>query len=338
MRIQARVYELELEVPFAIARGTTAKHAIAIAEIEWNGVRGYGEASPSAYYGDSVEKAIEAIEGASEILGDDPFAIERIDRDLRQAFPESPSGRGAVEIALYDLVGKIMGQPLYRILGLAGIDPPMSSYTVGVEDVATAERLIGKLNEFPILKVKLGFGDELGLLELVSKRTRARLRVDANEGWQVAEAIEKINAYSKRFGIEFFEQPLPKTDLEGYRELRRATDATIIVDESVTSCQDVIRWAQIVHGINIKLMKSGGIVEALRMITAARASGLRVMLGCMVESSIGITAAAHIAPLVDFCDLDGNLLITNDPFHGVKASRGRLTLPSAPGLGVEPVA
>ncbi len=335
MRIEGKIYDLVLEVPFAIARNTTSRHSICIAEIQFEGFVGYGEASPSGYYGDSTEKAMLAINGAGKLL-EDPFAMEKISRALLENFPDSPSGRAAIEIALYDLLGKVTNQPVYRLLGLAGMDPPMTSYTVGVEDVAIAERRLEVLRQYPILKVKLGFGDELRLLELLSSETNARLRADANEGWQLDEAIEKINSYGERFNIEFFEQPLPKNQRENYRKLKRETRATIIVDESVVTPSDILEWADIVDGINIKLMKCGGIAQALKMIWTAKSAGLKVMLGCMIESSVGITAAAHLAPLVEYCDLDGNLLITNDPFTGVKAVRGILGLPTSPGLGVKP--
>jgi L-alanine-DL-glutamate epimerase-like enolase superfamily enzyme len=337
VKTSVRVFDLELEVPFAIARGTASVRPICVAEVRFREFTGYGEASPSKYYGDTIDKAREAIVEAGEMIGDDPFAVEAVAARLGGASVKSPSGMAAVEMAIHDVVGKVVGLPVYRLLGLSGMVPPPTSLTVGVESVDLARRQISKLRKYPILKAKLGFGDEYGLLDLLRQETNAVLRADANEGWEVDEAIEKINAYGPEFGIEFFEQPLPKENREGYRRLREATEATIIVDESVTCAADVVSWAGLAHGVNIKLMKCGGLREALRMISAARAAGLKVMLGCMVESSIGITAAAHIAPLADFCDLDGNLLITNDPFDGVKASESRLTLPDLPGLGVTPL-
>jgi L-alanine-DL-glutamate epimerase-like enolase superfamily enzyme len=213
---------------------------------------------------------------------------------------------------------------------------PLTSLTVGVSDVSLAEARLEFLRRFPILKAKVGFGDEEALLRLLREETDAAIRVDANEGWTADEAVSKVKTYGRKYGVEFFEQPLPKEDLDGYRELRRRTDGVIIVDESIMCKEDVVRWSDAVHGINIKLMKCGGLLEALRMVWVARAEGLRVMLGCMVESSVAITAAAHLSPLVDYCDLDGNLLISNDPFRGVKGSEGILTLPEVPGLGVSP--
>jgi len=336
MRVGMRTHDLDLEIPFAIARGTTSVRRICVAEIEFDGITGYGEASPSAYYGDDPEKAAETIRGSEAVIGDDPFAMEAISDELRRRYPDSPSGRAAVEAALYDVAGKVTGQPVYKLLGLAGCGLPVSSLTVGVEDVSSAERKMDFLRTFPILKAKVGFGDELALLSLLKAETTASLRVDANEGWSTVEAVEKINSYSSEFSIEFFEQPLPKENCDGYRVLREKTDATVIVDESVRSAEDVLKWCGLADGVNIKLMKCGGIREALRMVWVARAAGLSVMLGCMVESSRGITAAAHMASVVDYCDLDGNLLISNDPFTGVKALGGKLDLTDLPGLGVKP--
>jgi L-alanine-DL-glutamate epimerase-like enolase superfamily enzyme len=338
MRIRARTYDLELEVPFAISRGTTSVHTICVAEISHQGLTGYGEASPSRYYGDNREKALAAMTGAGRMLGDDPFALEVISRRLRENFPESPSGRAAVEMALYDLVGKMVGLPVYRWLGLAGAPLPKTSLTVGVTDVEVARRRLDFLKGFPILKAKVGFGDEMALLSLLRDHTEAVLRVDANEGWSVEEAIDKVSLMSREFAVEIFEQPLPKGDLDGYRRLRQSTSATIIVDESAARAEDLPRWSGLVDGVNVKIMKCGGLGEAMRMIWTARALGLSIMLGCMVESSLAITAAAHIAGLVDYCDLDGNLLVSNDPFRGVEAWNGILRLPEAPGLGVTPVA
>jgi L-alanine-DL-glutamate epimerase-like enolase superfamily enzyme len=337
MRVRARRYDLHLEIPFSISRSTTKTHAVYVAEIEHEGIVGYGEASPSAYYGDGPTLAQETIAGSQDLIGSDPFAVQDVSERLAEKFPASPSGRAAVETALLDIMGKKTGQPLYRLLGLSGRCPPKTSLTVGVSDVSLVENRLDFLRGFPILKAKVGFGDEEALLSLLSKETGATLRVDANEGWTLEEAIAKVGDYGRRYGIEFFEQPLPKEDQEGYRELKRRTDAAIIVDESIRCKEDVLRWAGCADGVNIKVMKCGGLLEALRMIWVARACRLRVMLGCMVESSVGISAAAHVAPLVDYCDLDGNLLISNDPFEGVKARNGVLVLPEAPGLGVSPI-
>lgn len=342
MRVKCRLEKLTLEIPFTITRGTTAVKQVLIAEIDHGGVTGYGEASPSAYYGDSIDAAARTIEESEAALsgsevGEDPFALSAASRLLKARFPESPSGRAAVETALYDVAGKTAGLPLHKMLGLAGIDPPETSYTVGVEDVDLIRGQLDRLRSYPILKVKLGFGREGELLDLLRGETDAVLRADVNEGWDVETALEKMARYDEAYSIEFYEQPLPRTDTEGYRRLMAESGSTIMVDESVASSADVFGWAGLAHAVNLKLMKSGGIRETLAMIAAARAAGLKVMLGCMVETSVGISAAAQIAPLVDFCDLDGNLLIADDPFEGIRGQGGVLRLTDAPGIGVRPI-
>lgn len=341
MKVKLKSLKLTLDVPFTITRGTTAVKEILIAEIDHGGVTGYGEASPSAYYGDSMEAAARTIEESEAALsgseiGRDPFALAAATGLLRTRFPASPSGRAAVETALYDVAGKLAGLPLYKMLGLAGMEPPATSYTVGVEDADLIRDKLDRLRSYPILKVKLGFGREEELLDLLSGETDAVLRADVNEGWDATTAIERMARYDEKYSIEFYEQPLPRTDIEGYRRLMEESGSTIMVDESVTSPSDVFDWSGLTHAVNLKLMKSGGIRETLSMIAAARAAGLKVMLGCMVESSVGISAAAQIAPLVDFCDLDGNMLICDDPFEGVRGDGGTLSLSGLPGIGVRP--
>ncbi len=357
LRIDCIDVRLILTVPFAISRGTAETRDICIARIEHMGVKGYGEASPSAFYGDSPEKARHAIAGAGDILGEaiagdgvpggeiarggipgaGRFDFAGISRQLFLRFPESPSGRAAVEMALWDLAGKVSGLPVFKLLKLESGPLPRTSFTVGVTDVGIARGMLDSLRRYPILKAKVGFGDEEALLELLHGETDAILRVDANEGWSLDEAVEKINAYRDRFSVEIFEQPLPRADLSGYRKLRHSTDATLIVDESIVRVVDVARWQGLVDGVKIKLMTCGGLLHATRIASAARRLGMKVMLGCMVESSLAITAAAHLASLADYCDLDGNLLIGNDPFTGVKARDGVFELSERPGLGVEPV-
>ena len=361
LRIDCIGFRLALTVPFAISRGTAETRDICIARIEHRGATGYGEASPSAFYGDNPEKARHAITGAASVLGEilnegnpgesiprggvpdngvsckGPFDFEGIALRLFERFPESPSGRAAVEMALWDLAGKLTGLPVFKMLGLESGPLPPSSFTVGVTDPGIARGMLDSLRRCPILKAKVGFGNEEALLELLHGETDAVLRVDANEGWSLDEAIEKINAYRDRFSIEIFEQPLSRKDLEGYRKLRQATDALIIVDESIVRAEDVAPWQGLADGVNIKLMKCGGLLDAERIASAAASLGMKVMLGCMVESSLAITAAAHLATLADYCDLDGNLLISNDPFTGVKARDGLLALSGLPGLGAATV-
>jgi L-alanine-DL-glutamate epimerase-like enolase superfamily enzyme len=243
------------------------------------------------------------------------------------------AAKAALDMALYDLVGKLTGQPVYRLLGLNPERTPVSSFTIGID---TPERMADKAKEakdFPILKVKVGTDQDLEIIRAIRDVTSATLYVDANTAWTPREAIRKITELAE-YGIEFVEQPVAPEDLDGLRLIRENVPVPIIADESCVTFSDVARVAGCVDGINIKLMKCGGLTEAIRMIHAARALNLRVMIGCMIESSLAITAAAHLTPLVDYADLDGPLLIADDPFQGVRYDHGKLVLPDRPGLGV----
>jgi L-alanine-DL-glutamate epimerase-like enolase superfamily enzyme len=250
--------------------------------------------------------------------------------------PGSQAARAAIDMALHDLVGKRLGLPLYAYLGLNPSSAPQGMYTLGIgseEEIQAKARAAAE--RFSILKLKLDREHHVGLVRAVRAVTDARLVADANCGWTEEEALALIPALAD-LGLEWIEQPLPEEDWEGLRRVRQASPIPIFADEPVRTARDIARLAGIVDGVNIKLMKAGGLREALRMIAVARAHDLQVMLGCMVETSIGISAAAHLAPLVDWADLDGNLLINNDPFAGAVMERDGFRLPDRPGLGIVP--
>jgi L-alanine-DL-glutamate epimerase-like enolase superfamily enzyme len=236
-------------------------------------------------------------------------------------------------MALYDLAGQRLGVPVYGLLGLDPRDTPLTSFTIGLDTPEVVERKVREASDYPILKVKMGTAEDRQVLEVVRATSGARLRVDANEGWTPDDALERLE-WLARMGVELVEQPLPAAMLEETRELRKRSPIPFFADESVHRAADIPALAGAFDGINIKLMKCGGLSEALRMIGTARAHGMKVMLGCMIESSLGITAAAHLSPLADTADLDGNLLLESDPFLGATVKAGRLVLPEAPGLGV----
>jgi L-alanine-DL-glutamate epimerase-like enolase superfamily enzyme len=238
-------------------------------------------------------------------------------------------------MALYDLAGKRLGVPLYELLGLDPRKTPQTSFTIGLASPDEVVRKVREASAYAVLKVKLGSGEDREVLEAVRDTTDRPLRVDANEGWTLEGARERLDWLAK-LGVELVEQPLPADQLEQTRELRRLSPLPLYADESVHRAADIPRLAEAFDGINIKLMKCGGLGEALRMIAVARAHGMKVMLGCMIESSLAVTAAAHLTPLVDLADLDGHLLLAEDPFVGVGVEDGRLVLPDTPGLGVTP--
>ncbi len=326
MRIEA----LPLAEPFVIARDTTEVAEVAWVELEHDGERGYGEAAPIERYEETAESAAAYLEEAAESLGDDPFAFDEIlDRLPRREY----AARAALDAALHDLCGKLTGLPVWRLLGLRRAGPP-TTWTIGLgepdEMAAKAERA----KSFEGLKLKLGGrdGKDIGRVAAVREVWPGPIRVDINEYWSVDEALESLPRLAA-LGVEYCEQPLPEGD-PGGAVVKAGSPIPIYVDEDCHTLASVAACAQRAHGVNIKLAKSGGIREAVRMAHAARALGLGVMLGCMVESGLGIAAGAAIASLCDHVDLDGNILIREDPWPGVELVDG-VQLPSNdPGLGV----
>lgn len=334
MKLSVQPMTLDLKTTFRVSHGASDQRHNVLARIEHNGVIGYGEAAAVFYYGDTQE-SLSAYLNALPMLGDDPFLLE----DILNALPEgSHAAQAAVDIALHDLWGKLLGQPLYKLFGLTPAPLPQTSFTIGIDapDVMAARV---KESNYPIIKVKLGAEDAEARVAAIRQGSGAKLRVDANAAWNPQQALDLITALSK-YDLELIEQPLPVGDVEAYRWLNqelksRGVTTPIYADESVKTARDVAKHAGAVDGVVVKLMKTGGLREALRTIHTARAHGMKVMLSCMVESSVGVTAAAHLAPLCDQLDLDGPLLIKNDPFVGLKYEGANLFLPSGAGLGVE---
>jgi L-alanine-DL-glutamate epimerase-like enolase superfamily enzyme len=322
---------LELEVPFRIAHGTsTARHNVVVRLADGQH-EGWGEAAPVRQHHETQAGVIDYLAGVS--LPDDPFLIEEIVAGLP---PGSRTARAAIDVALHDLLGRKLGQPLYRLLGLNPASAPETSFTIGLGPVEEVQaRARAAADRFNILKLKLDAGEAggLALVRAVRQVTNARLVADANCAWTADQALRLLPALAD-LGLEWIEQPLAEEDLTGLERLQRASPLPIFADEPVRSARDVARLAGLVDGVNVKVAKVGGLRQALRAIAVARAHDLQVMLGCMVETSLGITAAAHLSPLVDWADLDGHLTVTNDPFVGVQVDKGQLILPDGPGLGV----
>lgn len=334
IHIDAKPIELNLTTPFRISRGVESTASVAIIRLTHGEYTGYGEAAPDEYYGESQETVLACVAMFAGNLGDDPFAHEDVMQRLNKIIRLNPAAKAAVDMALYDIVGKILNVPLYKLLGLNAAHTAYTSFTLGIDSPAEMAKKALLARDYPILKVKVGTKHDLENLKAIRDVSSATIRVDANTAWTPKEAIKMINALSP-YHIEFVEQPIAPYDLKGLKLVRENVPVPIIVDESCVTVEDIPRVAEYVDGINIKLMKCGGISHALKMISVARAHNLRIMLGCMIESSLAITAAAHLTPLVDYADLDGNLLIDNDPYEGVKVVNGKLILPDGPGLGVK---
>jgi len=328
--LRHRPLDLHLRHTFRLSRGATDLRRNLVLELEHDGLVGLGEAAPIPRYEQDRDSAAAAAEAMAAAI-DDPRPIEALLPRIRVA--GQPAAEAAIDMALRDLQGKRLGAPLWEILGLDPAAAPPTTFTIGIDTPEVVVEKVREASEFEILKIKLGGPDDRAMMEAIRDTTRQRLRVDANEGWTLATALAEIEWLAK-LGVELVEQPFPADRLDDTRELRKRSPVPVFADESVHRAADVPRLATAFDGINIKLMKCGGIGEALRMIAVARAHGMQVMLGCMVESSLAITAAAQIAPLVDHADLDGALLVADDPFRGATITGGRIRLPEAPGLGV----
>jgi L-alanine-DL-glutamate epimerase-like enolase superfamily enzyme len=334
MHLRFEPITLNLRTPFRIAHGTSVVRNNVLVRLDDGQSEGLGEAAPVRQHHESQASVLEYL-ASLPVLPDDPFLLEEILACLPTG---SQAAKAAVDIALHDLIGRKLGMPLYRLFGLDPARAPQTSLTIGLGTMDEVQaRVRDAAQEFSILKLKLDRDEDecLALVRASRAATDARLVADANCAWTVEQALGLIPALAD-LGVEWIEQPLPEEDLDGLRRVHAVSPLPIFADEPVRTARDVARLAPCVDGVNIKVMKAGGLREALRMIAVARAHNLQVMLGCMVETSVGITAAAHLAPLVDWADLDGNLLVTNDPFVGVRVEQGRLLLPDGPGLGVEP--
>ena len=334
MNINYKIVNLPFRYPFTIARGTKTHQPIFVVELEFNGLKGYGEAPAIAYYNIPAEQMAEDLEKKKLMAG--KFALtdpERYGHFLHHLFPKNSFLVCALDMAGWDLYGKLRKKPLYELFNAEPHRAPLTDYTIGID---TTEKMIAKILEkpWPIYKIKVGTEGDLERLSELRKHTDAVIRVDANSGWTLEEAMIKIPLF-KEAGVELIEQPLHKDDWEGMKKLYATSPLPLIADESCVSENDVQKCAGHFHGINIKLTKCGGITPALKMIRKARELGLSVMVGCMNETTIGSAAIAHLSPLIDYMDADGPLLLAEDLASGLTYDYGRIILPDKPGLGID---
>ena len=335
MELRAQKVSLVLAETFTISRHSRDVEEVVHAQLEHDGIIGYGEGAPIDYLGETQESMIVFLEEeAPTLIGGDPYAREYIGRRLAMR-PGERGAKQAIDSALHDWLGKRLGEPLWRVFGLSPTSPP-TSYTIGIDTIEGTIDRTRRAGRFQVLKLKVGGPDDLERLQAVRDNTKARIRIDGNEGWTLETARELMPVLVE-MGVEFVEQPFPAADLDGFRALRELSPRIpVIVDEGCKDLLDVARVAGYADGINIKIAKAGGIRESLRMVHAARALGLQIMLGCMIESELGIAAAAQIASLVDYVDLDGHFLISNSPFTGLGFRDGGVVASAEPGLGVRP--
>lgn len=334
MKVSHRLYELPFKHPFTISKGTKTHQPTFIVELDYFGVKGYGEAPAISYYNIPVEKMVADLERKRPFLEKFSFSDpERYWHYLHHLFPANSFLVCALDMAGWDLYGKLNRKPLYRAWGLDLHNAPPTDYTIGID---TIEKMVEKMHEnpWPIYKIKVGVPGDIDMVSELRKHTKAPFRVDANAGWTLDEATEKINLL-KDLDVEFVEQPLAKDDWEGMKVLYDRSPLPLIADESCVAESDVIRCPGYFHGINIKLTKCSGITPARRMIDKARELGLKVMIGCMNESAVGTSAIAHLSPLVDYVDMDGPLLLAEDVATGASFTNGMYNFNDKPGLGIE---
>ena len=329
-------YELRLRHAFNLARYQRTTTPDVQVKLEYDGLVGYGEASMPPYLGESVESVCSFLNRLDLGQFADPFLIEDIHDYMDSVAPNNRAAKASVDIALHDLLGKMMGQPWYKIWGLNPDKCPNTSFTISYD--ADPKEMNAKIDEtapYKVIKIKMGLDHDKELVEAIRARTDVPICVDANQGWDNKEKALEMCHYLAGKNCLFVEQPMDKSRIDDTAWLRERSPLPIIADEFLQRLPDVRRAAGVYDGINIKLMKSTGMHEAYKMAVQARAMGMKIMLGCMTETSCAVTAAAQLAPMVDWADLDGNLLIANDRFDGIKIVDGKVTIPDRPGIGVE---
>jgi len=338
MKLSHQTIELKPTHPFVIARGGYAHHRNVIVRLtDDDGTEGFGEAAPNRYYGESVATVIAALGQFKPILERaDPMELESIEAHLSRVLQGNASAKSAVSSALHDLIGKRLGLPVFRFWGLDAAAAPQSSFTIAIAESHVLEQRVAEAREYPILKIKLGTDRDMEIVRIVRNAApEKRLRVDANAAWTPKHAV-KMSDFLSDQGVEMLEQPVPASDIEGLRFVRKRSKLPVFADESCLVATDIAKLTGAVDGINIKLAKCGSLREALRMVHTARALDMQVMAGCMIESSLGISAIAQISPLLDFADFDGAALLASDPFRGTSIAGGAIRLSDGPGLGVTP--
>lgn len=334
MNIVLHQYTLKLKHHFKIARDQRSEQPTLIVELREGDWSGYGEATTNTYYGISYENMTDCLEKVNERLGNYVFSTpEQFWTDMKDCFSGNPFAQCALDEAAYDLYGRLLGKPLYQIWGLDLAQMPQTNYTIGID---TVENMVMKLKELPwdLYKIKLGTPHDIEIVKALRKHTDAVFRVDANCGWTAEETISNSHKL-KQLGVEFIEQPMKADAWEEMKEVFHHSALPVIADESCIIESDVSKCFGYFHGINIKLMKCGGLTPARRMIAEARQQDMKLMMGCMTESTVGISAIAHLAPLLDYVDMDGSLLISNDIAEGVKLTREKVIFPPRNGIGAK---
>lgn len=336
MKLTFRPYDLQLKHVFTVATYSRTTTPDVQVEIEYDGVTGYGEASMPPYLGESVESVMAFLKKVNLEQFNDPFQLEDILAYVDGIMPGNTAAKASVDIALHDLVGKLLNAPWYKIWGLDKEKAPSTTYTIGIDTAEVVkEKTLEVADKFNILKVKLGRENDKEIINAIRSVSQLPIAVDANQGWKDKYQALDMILWLKEQGIVMIEQPMPKTQLDDIAWVTQQSPLPIFADESLQRLSDIPKIKGAFSGINIKLMKCTGMREAWKMVTLGRALGMRVMVGCMTETSCAVSAAAQLSPAVDFADLDGNLLISNDLFKGMEVVKGKITLNDLPGIGIK---
>lgn len=334
LKLSFEPYELQLKHVFTIASSSRKTTPVMLVKIEWEGFVGYGEASMPPYLGESHQTASAFLNNLNLSQFTDPFRIEEILEYVDQTVSGNAAAKASVDIALHDLVGKLLDQPWFRIWGYSKENTPLTTFTIGIDTPEVVREKVKEASPYKMLKIKIGKGSEKQMIETVRSITDVSLCVDANQAWSDRQEALDWAYWLKEQGIVFIEQPMAKDNLDDHAWLTQHSPLPIMADEAVQRLADVQRLYGVYTGINCKLMKCTGMREAHRILEMTRSLGMKAMIGCMTETSCGISAAAQISPIVDWADLDGNLLISNDPYRGIEIQDGKVVIPDRPGIGI----
>jgi L-alanine-DL-glutamate epimerase-like enolase superfamily enzyme len=334
MKLTFKPYTLELKHTFTVAVSSRTTTPVMLTEIEYDGIKGYGEASMPPYLGESQETASKFLSKVNLEQFDDPFELENILEYIDSIDEKNTAAKASIDIALHDLVGKLLGKPWYKIWGFDKNKTPYTTFTIGIDKPDVVRQKVKEAEEFKILKVKMGKENDKEMIETIRSVTDKPLTADANQGWKDKNYALEMIQYLAENNVVYIEQPMPKEMVEENAWITQNSPIPVLGDESIQRLSDLIKMKNVYSGVVVKLMKCTGMREAHKMITLAKTLGMKVMLGCMTETSCAISAASQLSPIVDWADLDGALLIKNDPFEGMKVIDGKVTLSDYPGIGL----
>jgi L-Ala-D/L-Glu epimerase len=337
MKLSFKPFTLELKHAFGVSVNTRTTTPIVHTVIEYGKFKGYGEASMPPYLGESQETVMKFLSKVDISKYENPFQLETILSEIDAIEYGNTAAKASVDIALHDLIGKMMGQPLYNMWGFDKSKTPYTSFTIGIDTPEMVRQKVKEvINDFGVLKVKLGRENDKEMIETIRSVTDKPLTADANQGWKDKQYALDMTHWLKEKGVMFIEQPMPKEMVDEHAWLTERSPIPVLADEAIKRLPDLVKYKGAYSGIVLKLMKTTGLREAHKMIAVARAFGMKVMIGCMTETSCAITAAAHLTPMVDWADLDGAMLSKNDNFRGMTVDKGKIILPNRPGTGVIP--